>query len=70
VFSVNGAPGISISRVVAGDYAGLDGKDDNVSSIAVNRVICRIQVGTVAISHKHFTDVVPSSPIMVGTDPM
>jgi len=48
-FSVNGVPGVSVSQVVVGGYAGLDGRDDGISSFEKKKAICRIQVGTTAV---------------------
>ena len=45
-FSVNGAPGISVSQAIAGEYEGLAGRDDRISSFKSSKAICRIRVGT------------------------
>ena len=45
-FSVNSTPGISLSRAMAGDFTGLAGRDDHISSFKNSKTICRIQVGT------------------------
>ena len=53
-FSVNGAPGISVSQAIAGEYEGLDGRDDGISSFGGNKISCRIQVGTTAVRERIF----------------
>jgi hypothetical protein len=45
-FSVNGIPGITIAQAVAGECAGLDGKDDGIPAFGKSKILCRIQVGT------------------------
>ena len=45
-FSVNGVPGISISQAVAGEHAGLDGKDEGISTFERSKALFRIQVRT------------------------
>ena len=45
-FSVNGIPGISLSHAIAGQYTGLAGAYDRISSFGSSKAIFRIQVGT------------------------
>jgi len=48
-FFVNGVPGISLSHAVAGEYAGLAGADDRISSFGSSKAMFRIQVGTATL---------------------
>jgi len=48
-FSVNRVPGVSLSQAVAGEYAGLTGAYDRISSFGSSKAIFRIQVGTTTL---------------------
>ena len=44
LYSTNGVPGFSVAQAVAGDFTGLDGRDDGISSFESNKAIFRIRV--------------------------
>jgi hypothetical protein len=63
LFSVNGRPGITIAQAVAGECAGLDGKNDGIPAFGKSKILCRIQVGTATLR----TRIPPTSSIVYWT---
>ena len=59
-FSTNGFAGFSVARAVAKEFAGLDGRDQGVSSFEGNKVIFRIQVGV-----RYFVRILPLTESLV-----
>lgn len=66
-FSANGVPGFSISQAVDEDYAGLDGRDEEMITFENTSVTCRIHVGTIASQ----TNIPPTSfPLVLWPRPV